>query len=93
MLMFTHEHGSHTHTRPDAHRCHKHAGIGLLGDVETGSNLTSTSTPERMTDGNGTAVEVDLFEGNVEMLDRKDGLAGKSLIDLVEINVVLVQTH
>jgi hypothetical protein len=43
--------------------------------------------------GNGTAVLVDLARINLEVLDRKDGLRSKGLVDLEKVNVVLFEAR
>ena len=45
-----------------------------------------------MTHGDGTTPDVDLVEGDAEVLYRVDGLAGESLVDFEEVDVVLRNT-
>ena len=45
-----------------------------------------------VTHGDGTTPDVDLVEGNAEVLYRVDGLASEGLVDFVEVDVVLRDT-
>ena len=46
---------------------------------------------QRVPDGDGTTVHVDLLERNTDSLDRVHCLAGKCLVDLKEVHVFLSQ--
>lgn len=45
-----------------------------------------------MTKGNSSADGVDLFEWNLEVLNRHDGLRGEGFVDLPEVDIVLADT-
>lgn len=50
-------------------------------------DLTGTSGTERVTNGDSSSVGVDLLKVEAEVLDRVDGLRGKGLVDLPEVNI------
>jgi hypothetical protein len=87
-LMLAHEHSSHPHPGADAHAVDEHPAAGLLGDIQGSGDLARASASQRVADGNSTAIDVDLLEGDLEVLYAEDGLRRERLVDLVEVDVV-----
>jgi len=63
--------------------------VGVLGDVETGHNLTSASAAEGMTNGNSSTPWVDLFVWDSDLVDGIESLRGECLIDFIKVNIIL----
>jgi len=89
--MLTNKDRRHPHSGPDAHRRDENSTACLLGDTEGSRNLASTRTPERVPNGDGAAVDVDLFEWDADFIDGIDRLRRERLVYLVKIYVILVE--
>lgn len=79
-----------THTSTNTHG--SQSNLPLLQQRQDSGILSSTSTTQRMTQSNGTSVDVQLIRGNVACLSRVQTLSSESLIDLEHINVTDSQT-
>lgn len=88
-LLFTHEHGRHSHPRADTHACHEHLAARLFADVQASRDLACARAAQRVANSDRAAIRVHLLEGNVQVLDGEHGLAGERLVDLVEVDVCL----
>ena len=60
--------------------------------MEESSNHTSSGHTERVTNGDGTSVDVDLVPAETKLLDTVSGLRGEGFVDLKEINVLKLET-
>src|SRR6516164_6304186 len=77
-----------THAYADAESDERRLPVAALQLVEHGSNNHGAGGAERMAHGNGAAVHVDLVVRNVERLHVTQDNRGKSLVELVEVNVL-----
>jgi len=80
---------SHTHTSAYAHGGAANLLASSLQLIQKGGNLSSTSAAQRVTKGNGAALGVDLFLRNTQLIGAPQALAGKSLVDLEDIHILL----
>lgn len=79
---------SHTHTSTNAHGGDTDLLTLALELGEEGSDLAGTGAAERVTEGDGTTLGVDLLDGGTDLLDGVDGLGGEGLVDLKDVNIV-----
>jgi len=91
--MLTNKYSSHTHTRANAHTRDEDPSTSLPSDIQPCGNLASARAAKRMSNGNSATVEVHFLIRNLQVLNRENSLAGKSFVDLEEVNVVLCNAN
>ena len=89
LLLLIHKEPSHSLTGTNAHTRHQDLLLGLLRFAENGTNLSRTSRPEWMAQGNSSTSRVHLGMIEAEFVETINGHGSKGLIDLVDINVGL----
>lgn len=87
--LFSDPDGSHTHTGTDTHTRDTNLLAAPPQLVEQCANLSGTGAAERVTKGNGTTLGVDLVHVEAELVGAPEALAGKGLVDLKDVDVVL----
>ena len=87
--LLAHPHGSHTHTGTDTHAGHADLLVGALQLSHQGADLAGAGAAERVAEGDGTALGVDLLLGDAQLVDAPDALRGEGLVDLEDVDVVL----
>lgn len=84
--------GSHTHTGTDAHGGDTELGVLALQFWEEGGDLASTCAAQGVTHGDGTTVGVDLVDVQTALLNGENGLGGKGLVQLEDIDILDLDT-
>ena len=80
---------SHALAAADAHGLHAEGLVRLLEVVDQGGHDAGAGHAERVTEGDGAAVDVHLrVEVDAQVTGRADDLAGERLVDLDEVDVV-----
>ena len=67
-------------------------GVLLLQNGGKGGDDTSARAAERVANGNGSAPDIHLLSVKTELLDVGEGDDGESLVDLVEVDILLGKT-
>ncbi|KAI9151821.1 hypothetical protein HJFPF1_09032 [Paramyrothecium foliicola] len=80
---------AHTHTGANAHGGVANLLSGPLELIQQGGHLSSASAAQGVTKGNGTTLGVDLLVGNAQLVSAPQTLAGESLVDLENVDVIL----
>ena len=62
--------------------------VGVAQAVDQGGHDAGAGHAERVADGDGAAVDVELVPRDAEVLGRRDDLGGERLVDLDEVDVV-----
>mmetsp|Transcript_235 Transcript_235/g.473 ORF Transcript_235/g.473 Transcript_235/m.473 type:complete len:335 (+) Transcript_235:92-1096(+) len=86
------EHGRSAHPSANAHGNDTKPLACAVKLVQQRGNLARASAAERVTQGDGTTLGVDLGHVNAEFLNAVDRLAREGLVDLKDIDVIQAQT-
>ena len=62
--------------------------VGVLQAVDQRGHDAGAGHAERVTEGDGAAVDVELVHRDAEVLGRRDDLGGERLVDLDQVDVV-----
>ena len=83
------EDGGNTHAAADAQGGQALLGIGPFGHLmEQGDDDAGAGAADRVADGDGAAVDIDLLHVEAQLAGHGDGLGGKGLVGLHQINVL-----
>lgn len=83
--------GRHTHPRAHAHARHANLLLPSSQLIQQRADLPRAGAAERVAERNSAALGVDLADIQAQLLDAEDALGGESLVDLVDIDIVLGQ--
>lgn len=77
------------HARADTHTRDTNLLTPPLELVQQGGDLPGAGAAERVAEGDGAALGVDLLLGDAQLVGAPQALAGKGLVDLEDVDVVL----
>lgn len=86
--LLSQNHRGHSHSRPYAHRSHADLLVGSLKLVKERGDLAGAGAAKRVTKSDGAALGVDFLRRNAKFVCAPQALAGKSLVDLKNVDVV-----
>lgn len=86
-FLLGHPDGSHAHTRADAHARNTNLLTAALQLVQQRADLAGAGAAERVAEGDGAALRVDLLLGDAELVGAPEALAGEGLVDLEDVDV------
>src|ERR1051326_5472145 len=90
--LLCHPDSCHAHTSSDAHAGHTNSLLCPPQLCEQRADLPRASGSQRVSECNCTSLWIHLFNWQAELLDAVDALACKSLVDLVDVDIRLVDT-
>lgn len=80
--------GSHSHASANAHGRDTNLLLASLKLIEKRRDLAGAGAAERVTESNSTTLGVNLLLGNAKLVGAPQALAGESLVDLEDVNIV-----
>src|SRR5688572_16272392 len=89
--LLTFEDASGSHTAADAHRHHAVSRLAAVHLVDQRRGQLRTGAPERVSQRDGTAVDVHLIGIEVELLHAGQRLGGERLVELDEVDLIECQ--
>ena len=83
----------HTHATANAQRSQAFLGIATLHFVQQGDQDAAARSTNRVTDGNGSPIDIDFAWINAQLLVHGTSLGGERFVQLEQINVSRTPTR
>ncbi|GIT77066.1 MAG: hypothetical protein Ct9H300mP31_15970 [Acidimicrobiaceae bacterium] len=82
------DHHGHALAPANTHGLHAELLVGVLQAIEKGGHDAGAGHAERVAEGDGPAVHIQLVEVDPDLVGRRQNLSGESFVDLEQVDVV-----